>query len=49
MKDFWNFLNAGSFLNSFNPDQNLSSSAFIKNNYTPKYLKLSLNDGMTHE
>ena len=44
MKDFKNFLKSESFFNSRNSDQNLSSLvlAFIKNNYAPKYLKLSL-------
>src|SRR3989344_7863778 len=44
MKDFKNFLKSEAFFNSRNSDQNLSSLvlAFIKNNYAPKYLKLSL-------
>src|SRR3989338_4972839 len=44
MKDFKNFLKSEAFFNSRNSDQNLSSLvlASIKNNYAPKYLKLSL-------
>jgi hypothetical protein len=41
MKDFKNFLNSGSFFNTFNSDQNLSSLFdFIENNYMADYLKL---------